>query len=402
MGLQKFYYENLKRILCYEPIDYSSLALEDHEELYKMALAHDIHLFVYESFKNSYISKINFELLNKWKSKYIRKTLNQQQTVNNIKGIFNAFKESDLQVMILKGIAYARYYKNPFARRMTDLDIYVRHNDIDKIDKILEGFWYYKVDNKGLPSHHIIYKNAHNITIELHTKLVDENKFPELALLSEDIFENTYMTSFNGIDFLSPKAEYELLFCLAHMYKHYYDVGFGFKQICDVFQIINHNSIDWKFVYDKMETYKIKSFSMALFKIIKDYFSIDFPQIYNNEFIGLNHEIMSVFLDDIYASGAFGLHDKAKYLSNHIADHKFENEQGASKLITYKNYLFPSRDYMIGYQEFQYLRNNKFLLPIAWIKRIRKHLKKGHLKKEYINQDLIHKRILLKNWMTDA
>jgi hypothetical protein len=401
-GLQEFYYNNLKKILEHEPVNYKVLSLDQHEELYKISVAHGIHLFVYESFKNSNLTKMNFDLFNKWKSKYLRKTLNQQQSINNIRGIFCGFKSNNIDVMILKGIAYSRYYKNPFARRMADLDLYVKAEDLTETERVLKGLGYHKSDNKGVDSHHIIFKQANNIIIELHTKLIDEKKFPELSYLSQDIFENTYKAEFQGIHFLSPKGEYELLYCLVHMYKHYYDVGFGFKQICDVYQIIMNHDMDWQMVFDKIENYKIRSFSMSILKIMNDYFDVNFPECYHVQFDNIEDKIMTLFLKDIYKSGAFGFHDKEKYLSNHIADHQFENKLEKSKFQAYKKYLFPTSDFMLGYKEFQYIKKHKYLLPFAWLQRINKHFKKGHLKKHYINQDLIQNRLTLKNWMTDS
>lgn len=399
--LKNFISDNLKNILNQEPVDYSLLAPDQHQKFYEMARAHGIYLFVYDTFKRSDTTMISSELLNRWKSRYLRKSLDQQMHVLWLKKIYKGFERENINVMMLKGIAYASYYKNPFLRRMSDYDLLVKVEDVEAAGRVLEELGYWLKDDGGVKSHHLIYKHPSHLKVELHTKLICEDKYPALAKLSQDIYLGTHEQAYMGFSYTAPSLENALIYCLAHMYKHYYEVGFGYKQLCDVYWLASVKGMDWAIVFQAIETYKIKSFSCGVFHLIHKYFDLTFPKSYHQAIHTIDNHLIDLFMDDIYKSGASGLYDKEKYLSNHIADHEIKHQVGKSKWKAYIKFLFPDRKYMLAYKENAYLRTRGFLLPLAWLQRIVRHIKKGHLKKAYINKEIIDNRTLLKNWIID-
>jgi len=400
--LQSFLYNNIRKILTKDCIDYSILSIEDQYELYEICKAHEIHLLVYETFKISNMNGFDKSLLLEWKGKYLKNTLNLIAKVQHVKDLFALFDSSKLDVMVLKGFSYSRYYINPSVRRMDDIDLFVAETQITKACEILEDYGYRQLSDGGVKSHHLVFVSKGQLPIELHTELVDQMSFPYIYDMMYELFDDAYKTSYQGINFTSSSAEYELLFCIVHIYKHYCGVGFGFKQLCDLYYIISETQLDWVLITEKLKHYKILNFSVGIFTILNDDFNIEIPK-FVFETIIIEQNIMNLFRDDIYLSGAFGFHNKSKYLSNHIADYKLDNDINGIKFKLYIEYLFPAKEHMLAYKEFQYCKRNGLLLPIAWIHRIFKHLLMGNISmnKNYINKEFINNRILLKKWVKD-
>lgn len=398
-NISSFFYEQLFNILNQEKVDFSSLSKKEINELLTISQSHGFELLLYETFKHSDTNMFDEIIMTNWKALYLRKTFEQQLKFKMAEKLYESFNEKGVQVMLLKGIAYSRYYVNPFLRTMSDLDLYVNEDEVIKVGRILEGFGY--VSTTNLNSNHIVYEHPESIIIELHHKLVDENTFPEMSQIKDDIFIGSSMIDYKGIKFISPKAEYELLFCLVHMYKHYYQVSIGFKHVSDVYVIINNNDLDWIYITQKLKQYKIMNFSMSIFLLLEMHLQVKFPKIIKDELMNIDSTVMELLKDDIYASGGFGFYDKSIYLSNHIADYHFDTKGKKTKFSMYIKYIFPDYKYISSYMTFHYVKKFKPLIIFAWVHRILLHLKKGTLKKDYIDQVQIKKRLILKNWIKD-
>jgi len=396
--MQSFLYKNIGTILEQEYVDYSVLTIEEQDKLLETTKAHEIHLLVYDSFKNSDMSQFDESLLINWKALYLQSTMAHLYRTKNLEKLFESFKNTNVEVMLLKGISYSRYYNNPSSRRMGDIDIYVNEKQIDIACEVLESYGY-KQQLTTRKSHHLIFYCEGQLLIELHTEFVDQEKFPAIYDMRYEIFEDSYSINYGGLDFISPTIEYEFLYCMLHMYKHYCSVGFGLKQICDLYYIVSRNELNWEFIITKLTEYKMINFSNVVFRILREEFNLTLHDIINESSEGVDAEIVELLKNDIFLSGPFGFNDKSRFLSNQIADHTLNTSKSfMSKKLSF---LFPSREHLAGIMRYKYCKKTIFLLPVAWIHRIGSNLLRQNIGNNYVDDEFINKRIKLKNWVTE-
>ncbi|MBI9014124.1 MAG: nucleotidyltransferase family protein [Clostridiales bacterium] len=398
--IQSFLYNNIGTILEQKSVDYSVLTIEEQYNFFEMTRAHEIHLLVYDSFKNSDMDHFDESLLNEWKALYLQSTMGHLYKIKNIRTLFDSFKENDIEVMLLKGISYSRYYKNPSSRRMGDIDIYVKEKQIDMACEVLESYGYIQ-QLSTRKSHHLVFFCEGQLLVELHTEFVDQERFPDIYDMRYQIFEDSYPIDYEGLSFISPTIEYEFLYCMLHMYKHYCYVGFGLKQICDLYYIISRNELNWAFILTKLTEYKMTNFSNVVFKILREDFSLTLPDIIKKSLGKVDTEIVELLKNDVFLSGPFGFFDKSKFLSNQIADHTLKTSKSfISKKLSF---LFPSREHLAGITRYKYCRKTVLFLPIAWIHRIVSNLLRQNISisNNYVDNEFINKRIKLKKWVTE-
>ena len=132
---------------------------------------------------------------------------------------------------ILKGTGLARLYPNPGRRQCGDIDVWVpgpRRN-------IIKAF------SKEYPVHDVIYQECKvdifdDTEVEVHfhpTKMY--NPFCN-SLLQRWLEQHSPVCDDTPLTY--PDAEFNTVFCMAHMYRHYVVGGLGLRQMMDYYYVL--------------------------------------------------------------------------------------------------------------------------------------------------------------------
>lgn len=141
------------------------------------------------------------------------------------------FGRLGLHGCILKGTGLARLYPNPSRRQCGDIDVWV--SGLRKT--IINAF------SKEFDIHDIIYQECKadifdDTVVEIHfhpTKMY--NPFCN-ARLQRWFSKHTPLH--NNTTLTYPNAEFNAIFCMAHMYRHYIVGGLGLRQMMDYYYVL--------------------------------------------------------------------------------------------------------------------------------------------------------------------
>lgn len=320
------------------------------DEAQKQAVATTVYSFI----KNNAL--LNNTEESYWIKNLTPKMANTQKVFKLHGDIGRLFEENNISYCVLKGVAAAKYYPDPYGRSMGDMDVLVKTQDIDKAEELLISKGFIKANADLENDHHIVFRN--NIkTVELHFNVpgLPKNDMRPLAeKLFEDIFEKTsdFDTGYGLVKV--PSDFHHGLILLLHNCQHLNDYGFGLRHLCD-----------WAVFINKFSNTEFKN----MFKTpLKDIGLWRFCLALNGaaEYIGAAEKVKgesedSLFIiNDIIAAGSFGKKDRERMSAIEIAPKI--NEKKRSTLAQYFVYGVKRT-----YQIWPFFKSVKILMPVGFL-----------------------------------
>ena len=148
--------------------------------------------------------------------------------------IREAFEKEKIDFILLKGAVVRKLYPEEWMRTSGDVDVLVRHEDIDRAEKVLIEHLGYKKDNDG--THDRSFCTTDDIHIELHFDLVEDHYANASADVLADAWESAVRTSEGGCEYeLSREMFY--FYHIAHLAKHFEYAGMGIRPFIDLWLI---------------------------------------------------------------------------------------------------------------------------------------------------------------------
>lgn len=390
--IHNFINENLIKIVKHVPVDYSVLDSKMKNELFMFSKKNALVFLFYKNFDVSDISTFPEQLLIDWKAETIKKNLRVVKRKKDTEEVLSYFQNENIDLMVLKGVSFSECFMFPETRYFTDLDLFVKCEDVLRTEKLLINCGYYKKESELVDVHHDVYLKKGRIGIELHDSIVTISEYPELYNLKYELFNRARKVKFGDSYFYSPQRENMILLCLGHMYRSFCKAGTGIRQLVDLYYIIHSANIDWEYIDTKVIEYRINNFYTYIMKLMNELFKLDLPENQIKDAL-----LYSKFKKDIFIAGFTGIGSKDRLLSNHVADYKIKYNKSIL------SYILPNREYLCKYENFKYCENNSILLPVAWIHRILLNLKreKIHPIKVRTKSEAIKTRIELMKWVID-
>ncbi len=260
----------------------------------------------------------------------------------------------DIEHTTIKGVASAKYYNEPFARIMGDVDVIVK--DIEKAKELLIRHGY-EFSPKGEGLWHIEFKKK-NVSVELHHKIhgiPDGNK--EIEKLFDDLYEKAeeYPTMFG--DVTVPSDFHHGLIMLLHMHTHFNTSGIGLRHLCDWAVFVN------KFTDEEFSALfedKLKKIGLWRFAQVISQASMAIGLDYK-KWMGEREEQLSQFIiNDITQSGNFGRKDKER--NAELSFIPKDIEEKSTPIAQYFRYSIKSI-----YNIWPKVKKYKILLPFAFV-----------------------------------
>ena len=265
----------LRAAIGTEPCYRRSLTSDEWRALYRVCVVQGVTAVVFDFVKTLPKSEApDMALLMKWLSAATA----VEQTMRRMQITAEEFAEEmerrEIPVVVLKGLAFAQYYKNPLHRECGDLDCYMmgkkEAGDLAALE--LGG----TMEEAGYKHSHLLFKG---LTIENHRFFTDFDNTPT-GMLTEQVLgeliqeEQTYI----GDSKLScPSANFNALFLLKHTQGHFIDEGIRMRHVLDwaLFLRAKQEEVDWSKVLPMLETTRTAQFAGVMTAIAVRSLSIE-------------------------------------------------------------------------------------------------------------------------------
>lgn len=324
--------------------------------------SHNIESLVYYGINSNTLKTIDKDTLESWKKQTFMSNIYQINHIKQISNILSILNDKNIPVIVLKGLVIRDLYPKSELRTMGDADVLVNEKDIETVINILNSLGY---EEKGRNAFHIEFEKG-NSHIEVHWTLANENMFDGIVEFNNEIWSNAVEVKVGDSKAFSMCDEDLLLYLCIHMAKHFINGGFGIRQVCDVFLLVEQRNkfIDWNIFMIKAKRSGIDKFTMSIFAICNKLFGMSIPDELEKYKIREEKNI-NLVIDAIFANGVHGHSDKIAIRAKQLA---YENNNNKASIIaSFRRVYFPPSD-KLG-DKYGYAKKYKLLLPVAWIHR---------------------------------
>jgi hypothetical protein len=337
-------------------------------DVYEEALAHNVHSLIYPVIKNlSKTYSIDKTLISEWRDASLIGSIIQINHIKQVKKILENFQKANIPVIALKGLALRGLYPRPELRSMSDADILVHKEDVERADKILINLGYYKLVSTEVHNNYAHEKHLH---IEVHWTLIDELCIKTVSEFNNTLWQNTRTINIQDVSVLALSLEYELIHIILHMASHIKHSGFGIRQLLDVVVFVEaeRNNINWNLFFEQARSYNIEKFVTTIFILCNELFEIELPHSKHITYYK-NNSYLELFINEIFASGVYGKRNSVRITSTEMLD-KTRSSSAHSKT---KNKLLISlllpTPTKLG-DRYAYAKKFHCLIIFAWLHRI--------------------------------
>ena len=341
-------------------------------EIFKLAKAHKVEGIIYSTLnKSGLTSYIDEGELKDIKLNTFNVGIKQLKHIRNLSHIFTKIIDSNIKIIVLKGLVVREFYPNPEQRSMSDADILVKCEDIERVKALLINNDYRLLEDHEA-SHHMAFYNNNGSMIELHWNLFKRDGFTsKLEEYEKKIWEDTIEVKVGEASVLSLGYEDLALHLCMHMAAHLAATGFGVRQLCDLVLLVEKEgkSIDWNKFIEKSKIYKFEKFNAVIFKVCNILFNMEIPYQIDTSKVDSKAYIEAI-ISEIFESGVHGKSDMTNQFGHQIA-FNFNGKDENATLGAFKRFirfLFPRIEDMS--EKYSYAKKVKILTPIAWIHHI--------------------------------
>ena len=171
-----------------------------------------------------------------------------------------------IQTTVLKGLAYASYYPNPYHRESGDLDCYLmgRKDEGDQITVEIGG----KMEEAGYKHSHLYYKG---LTIENHNYLTSFDN-TKLGIRTEQLLQELINEGCRPIadtKLQNPSADFNALFLIKHAQRHFIKEGICVRHLLDWAFFLKKESqnVNWETIIPIMKECRILEFAKVMTRL---------------------------------------------------------------------------------------------------------------------------------------
>ncbi|MBQ4128741.1 MAG: nucleotidyltransferase family protein [Ruminococcus sp.] len=362
--------ETLLEILAYalfgnqKPLIY----LEQIEPLLREARLQSVYPLVYSSMEKDIKEKLDSSEYAKYDKLYLKYIMSCAQNFEEHNELDGVLQEAQIPYCVIKGVASAAYYTQPFLRSVGDVDFLIKHVHKEDVSALIKkiGFEAKKTDNDEV---HVAFSRGDYSIWEMHYSIngIPENDVGEL--IREDL-ENIIYTSneFKSVDVKCsvPNKYYHGLILLLHTASHLTHEGIGLRHLCDWAVYVNSfedNEFESMFK-EKLTSYGLWTFAQILTELCVRYLGVK-PKCWSSEIIKHGDFSCEVFLSlilDVLSAGNFGKKDVNRYREiKYIHNSAGTVDKKGIFLQAYRNLNRKVFD------NHKIINRVKILLPIGWM-----------------------------------
>lgn len=265
--------------------------------------------------------------------------------------------KNNIQPVYLKGCMARELYKNPALRIMGDFDLFIEERERDSVWRIFEEEGYEVTPNYYRDEMFMIKAKKGMMLWEIFTSLLEEFK-TDTSYWNLRMRECTRRDE-NGC--LRLDQTYDFAYTVLHASKHFLNRGCGIRALLDMMLMLKkYDSIDFEAVAELCGSQGVSKILSHVYNAAEKTFEIPV----NTDYDQTDTE---AFLEYMLQYGVFGHY---KSYVGRVLDK--DNTGGTLKMI-----LFPGIKIMA--RENSYVRKFPFLLPIAWLQRFIRVIRRTRL-----------------------
>lgn len=337
------------------------------EELYKISVkAHMDYLILGALLK---LDSLPDEWKNALRQRVMISISRTVAQVSELKEMRRRFEEKEIGNQPMKGAWMKFIYPSPEMREMSDIDVLIQQDCMDKANEELQDMGYtLKKDVK----HHAVYSKPPFMTIEAHRsmydKTVDTNQYNYFSDFSKakPVENCSYTYNFDDNDFY--------IYMISHMAKHFYTMGCGIRNLLDIYVYLNAKGevLDRVYINAELEKLGLRAFTEQME-------SLAYVWLDGKECTQLQQHIFDYMID----SGIYGKDENGIW--NKFAEEKVKGKD-ISRTRLKLWYFFPPISYMSEY--YPMLEEHPVLYPVAWVRRACRGIfeKQGVHKREMLRE----------------
>ena len=202
-----------------------------------------------------------------------------------------------IQTTVLKGLAYASYYPNPYQRESGDLDCYLmgKKDEGDRIVVEIGG----RMEEAGYKHSHLYYKG---LTIENHNFITSFDN-TKLGVKTERLLQEIIKDGCRPIGdskLLNPSADFNALFLIKHAQRHFIKEGICIRHLLDWAFLLKAESknVNWAKVLPLMEECRILKFAQVLTTLCVDKLGMQMDNIGLQGMVGISDTVLTDILGE--------------------------------------------------------------------------------------------------------
>ena len=292
------FFHLLRAAIGTEPFSGRSITSDEWWALYKMCTVHGVKAVVFDFVRQLPKSEApDRALLMQWLSAAtgVEQTMRRMQMA--AEEFAEAMEKREIPVVVLKGLAFAQYYKNPLHRECGDLDCFMmgkkEAGDLAALE--LGG----TMEEAGYKHSHLIYKG---LTIENHRFFTDFDNTPtgirtEQAL--SELMQEAHIY-IGGSKLYCPSVNFNALFLLKHAQGHFMDEGIRMRHVLDwaLFLKAKQQEVDWLRILPMLETTHTAQFAGLMTAIAIRHLHVD---VHHEGLLALAESAEPQMVDDVLA-----------------------------------------------------------------------------------------------------
>lgn len=358
------------------------MSADDWAELFRLSQHHQILPMIYDAvYACPAFGTCPIEVVQTIKGRVIRQVMAQGRKNEEFLNLYQKLLEQGLTPLVVKGIVCRSLYREPDYRCSGDEDVLIPAEQFRECDEVFRGNGMDLLVPEMNPEEEgevPYYKIGGMLHIELHKELFssESEAYGGLNAMFADTFQKKIQTSINGVPVYTMCHTDHLLYLILHAFKHFLHSGFGIRQVCDIVRYAEAYGAetDWDYLLERCREIHADVFAASLFDIGRKELLFDEEKACYPQSWKIIEADSSDMLEDLIDGGVFGDSSMSrKHSSNITLQAVSEDKKGKKAGTSLIRSLFPDRKYME--RSYAYVKKYPFLLPAAWISRIRKYIK---------------------------
>ncbi len=341
----------LKITLLDKQVDFT---IEDPKKLYMMAKENGLSGTIYKAVEDKVSDTA---VLTRFKRDFLKYVADDEKKLDMRIKLTKLLNDNSIDHIYLKGSHLKQMYQKSYMRSMGDIDVLIKIDDLIKTREILDDFGFKSI-SKGIVHDCLFYGD---IEVEIHHCLHDEEEYLNFDILN-DVWNQSVIKELHEY---TMEPEFELLFLLFHLKKHFRSGGVGLRSIIDIAIFLQNKSkeINKGLFQEMLVKTDMEKFFKNIVLLNDRCLGLDLHESFSIE-DDLETEIYDDFTEFIMKSGIHGLGTGMNMMDRRFAVNEMENK---SRINSFFKLVFPPlRTMRIIYPK---MMKCKILLPIAWVRR---------------------------------
>lgn len=279
--------------------------------------------------------------------------------------IAQKFDSGGIDYRFLKGLCVSLTYPMPYTRGMSDFDIIVKPEMIDKATRYLIDCGYTQ-DYDDPFSNEVSFNKVGAPNVDLHRdlfELCDQDFYADYEEIYELLWKEPSYIALNDYNIKVPSPLVHLKFLMLHFFKHFKGNGCGARFLLDVLFFSEFHLIDFNEIKSYFSKGMMNKFADLIKKMLFYYF--DFGIIENMILSENDIENVQKAGDYLLYDGIYGKSSRDSEQTNRFILYKRAYHKSFFSLM--QTSLFPNKE-SLDYR-FVYAKKYTILLPIAWFHR---------------------------------